>query len=157
VIAMADKPKGGNRDGDRANEEKPYRVGRGHPPKETRWKPGQSGNPKGRGKKRPSFFEVTEQVLNENVEMRVGDRVLRMSNRHALVRSAVRQALAGKPRLLTVLPAIMRYESEILQGQGDATLNLAEQDEAILADFLARHKRHKANETPADGDNHDVD
>jgi hypothetical protein len=35
-----------------------------------------------------------------------------MSNRQALVRSAIRQAYAGKPRLLTVLPAIMRYERE---------------------------------------------
>jgi hypothetical protein len=65
------------------------------------------------------------------------------------VRSAIRQALAGKPRLLTVLPAIMRYESETLQGRGDADLHLATEDEAILADFLARHK--SAN-TADDGD-----
>jgi hypothetical protein len=154
---MAHKTKDGSRSGDRTNEEKPYRVGYGRPPAETRFKPGASGNPKGRCKKALSFSEVTEQVLNENVEMRVGDRVLCMSNRQALVRSAFRQALTGKPRLLAILPAIMRYESEILQGQGDATLNLAEQDEAILADFLARHKRHKAGETPAGGDDHDVD
>ena len=140
------KTKGGNRNGNRANEEKCYRVGYGQPPVETRFKPGASGNPKGRRKRTPTFSEVTEQVLNENVEMRVGDRVLRMSNRQALVRSAIRQAIAGKPRLLAVLPAIMRYESEILQGKGDATLNLAEQDEAILDDFLARHKQHKAND-----------
>ena len=82
-------------------------------------------------------------MLNENIEMRIGDRVLRMSNRQALVRSAIRQALAGKPRLLTVLPAIMRYENESLQGRGDASLNLAAEDEAILADFLARHKGTK--------------
>jgi hypothetical protein len=126
--------------GDRSNDvEKPFRVGYGRPPAETRFKPGISGNPKGRGKKTPSLSDVTEQVLNENVEMRIGDRVLRMSNRQALVRSAIRQALAGKPRLLTVLPAIMRYESESLQGRGDANLNLAAEDEAILADFLTRH------------------
>jgi hypothetical protein len=88
----------------------------------------------------PSFSDVTEQVLNERVEMRVGDQVLRMSNRQALVRSAIRQALAGKPRLLTVLPAIMRYENETLQGRSDANSHLATEDEAILADFLARHK-----------------
>ena len=61
---------------------------------------------------------------------------------------AVRQALAGKPRLLTVLPAIMRYESEILQGHGDADLNLTAADEAILADYLARHK---TTENPGNG------
>src|SRR5262245_24595769 len=93
-----------------------YRVGYGRPPTDTRFKPGVSGNPKGRRKKVPSFSEVTEQVLNETIEMRMGDRLLRMSNRQALVRAAVRQALAGKPRLLTVLPAIMRYERESLPG-----------------------------------------
>jgi hypothetical protein len=113
VIAMTNKSKNGGREVDRANEaERPFHVGYGRPPAETRFKPGVSGNPKGRSKKTPSFSDVTEQVLNEHVEMRVGDRVLRMSNRQALVRSAIRQALAGKPRLLTVLPAIMRYESE---------------------------------------------
>ena len=139
---MARKNNGGGRRDDQTNDaqEQPYRVGRGHPPKETRWKPGQSGNPKGRRKKRPSFAEVTEQVLNEKIELRMGDQVLRMSNRQALVRSAIRQALAGKPRLLTVLPAIMRYESEKLQGQSDADVNLAAKDEAILADFFVRQR-----------------
>jgi len=125
--------------GNTPNQES-YRVGYGRPPTATRFKPGISGNPKGRRKKVPSFSEVTEQVLNEPVEMRMGDRLLRMSNRQALVRSAIRQALAGKPRLLTVLPAIMRFERESLQGQADADLTLAAEDEAILADFVARQR-----------------
>jgi hypothetical protein len=83
---------------------------------------------------------VTEQILNEKIELRMGDQVLRMSNRQALVRSAIRQALAGKPRLLTVLPAIMRYERESLQGQADADLTLTATGEAILADFFARQR-----------------
>jgi hypothetical protein len=151
VIAMTRKNNSGGRRDDQLNDphERPYRVGRGHPPKETQWKPGQSGNPTGRRKIRPSFSEVTESVLNEPVELRMGDRVLRMSNRQALVRSAIRQALAGKTGLLKVLPAIMRYESECLQGRGDTNLDLAAEDEAILADFLARHKAAK---TPNDGD-----
>lgn len=147
---MARKNNRGARRDDQLNDphEQPYRVGRGHPPKETRWKPGQSGNPTGRRKKRPSFAEVTEQVLNEQIDVRIGDRVLRMSNRQALVRSAIRQGLAGKTGLLNVLPAIMRYESECLQGHGDADLNLTAADEAILADYLARKK---TTENPGDG------
>src|SRR5215510_9869401 len=126
--------------GNTPNQES-YRVGYGRPPTATRFKLGISGNPKGRRKKVPSFSEVTEQVLNKTIEMRMGDRLLRMSNREALVHSAIRQALAGKPRLLTVLPAIMRYERESLQGgQADADLNLAAEDEAILADFFVRQR-----------------
>jgi hypothetical protein len=38
------------------------------------------------------------------------------------------------------LPVIDVDESETLQGRDDANLHLATEDEAILADFLARHK-----------------
>ena len=127
----------------------PHRVGYGRPPTHTQFKPGVSGNPKGRAKKAPSFSEVTEQVLNKKIEMRAGEQVLRMSNKEALIQSAIRQALAGKPRLLAVLPAIMRYESESQQGRGDASPTLAADDEAILSDFLARHRDA---ENPPKGD-----
>jgi hypothetical protein len=144
------KNKPGKSDQTHNDKEKPYRVGYGRPPASARFKPGISGNPNGRRKKAPSFAEVTERVLNEKIELRVGDRLLRMSNRDALVRSAIRQALAGRPKLLTVLPAIMRYESESLQGRADANLSLAAEDEAILADFLARHR---GPEDPVPGGN----
>src|SRR5262245_18691413 len=138
--------------GNTPNQES-YRVGYGRPPTATVFKTGMPGNPKGRRKKVPSFSEVTEQVLNEPVEMRMGDRLLRMSNRQALVRSAIRQALAGKPRLLTVLPAIMRFERESLQGQADANLDLPAEDEAILADFFVRQR---ATENSGNGEENGI-
>src|SRR5262245_32091773 len=128
MIAMKHRNKPPVGDHTHNDVEKPDRVGYGRPPTKNQFKPGISGNPKGRRRKAPSFAEVTEQVLNEKIELRVGDRLLRMSNRDALVRSAIRQALAGKPKLLTVLPAIMRYENESLQGRTDAHLNLATED-----------------------------
>ena len=145
VIAMARKNKGGGRRGDQFNDVKrsPIAWVAGIHPRRRGGSRDSQATRRAGARKAPSFSEVTEQVLNEKIEMRIGDRVLRMSNRQALVRFAIRQALAGKPRLLTVLPAIMRYESENLQGQGDADLNLAAADEAILADFLARHKSHR--------------
>ena len=150
MTAMAHDHKGNGPDGEPFNDvvQKPYRVGYGRPPTHTQFKPGVSGNLKGRPKKAPSFSEVTEQILNKKIEMRAGDRVLRMSNKEALVQSAIRQALAGKPRLLAVLPAIMRHESQGLQGRADTSLNLAADDEAILSDFLARHRDA---EDPTDG------
>jgi hypothetical protein len=78
-MTMARKNKSGGRRGDQFNdvEEKPYRVGYGRPTTEPQFKPGISGNPKGRNKKAPSFSGVIEQVLDEKIELRVGDRVHR--------------------------------------------------------------------------------
>jgi len=76
---MASKNKSAGRSGEQYNdvEEKPYRVGCGRPPTETQFKSGIPGNPKGRNKKAPSLSGVIEQVLNEKIELRVGDRVHR--------------------------------------------------------------------------------
>jgi hypothetical protein len=51
---MAAKRKSGDRRGDeiKGGDEKPYRVGYGRPPLATRFKPNQSGNPKGRPRRR---------------------------------------------------------------------------------------------------------
>jgi len=61
---MARKNQSGGRRGDLFNavEGKPFRVGYGRPPTETRFKPGISGNPKGRNRqkeRRKDFFERT--------------------------------------------------------------------------------------------------
>jgi hypothetical protein len=78
-MPMARKNKSGGRRGDQFNdvEEKLYRVGYGRPLTETQFKPGISGNPKGRNKKMPSFSGVIEQVLDEKIEWRVGNRLRR--------------------------------------------------------------------------------
>jgi hypothetical protein len=73
-MTMARENKSGGRRGDQFNDvvEKPSRVGDGRLPTETQFKPGISGN-----KKAPRFSEVIEQVLDEKIELRVGNRVRR--------------------------------------------------------------------------------
>src|SRR5262245_32817793 len=108
---MATKRKGGRRGNEiEVGDEKPYRVGYGRPPLETRFKPNQAGNPKGRPRRPLSLHAVVEKVLEEKVEIRVGDRILRMSNRQALVRTAVRRALNGDPKLLRTVAQLRRAE-----------------------------------------------
>src|SRR5262245_17294422 len=122
-----------------AADDTPYRVGYGRPPLETRFKPNQSGNPKGRPRRPLSLRAVVEKVLEEKIDIREGDRVLRMSNRQALVRAALRRALNGDPKLLRALAQMMRAEIGLEQPQDEAAVRVSASDEAILADFLARH------------------
>ena len=120
-----------------ATGDTPYRVGYGRPPLATRFKPNQSGNPKGRPRRSLSLRAVVDKVLEEKVEIRDGERVLRMSNRHALARAAFRRALNGDPKLLRALTLMMRVETGLEQPEDEAAAPVTS-DEAILADYLAR-------------------
>ena len=121
-----------------ATGDTPYRVGYGRPPLATRFKPDQSGNPKGRPRRSLSLRAVVDKVLEEKVEIREGERVLRMSNRHALARAAFRRALNGDPKLLRALTLMMRVEIGLEQPEDEAAAPGSPSDEAILADYLAR-------------------
>jgi hypothetical protein len=46
-----------------------YEVGYGKPPKESRFKPGQSGNPKGRPKNKESLRAKVEKILDRRVSV----------------------------------------------------------------------------------------
>ena len=54
---MAKKPSGGS--GDSKDPTIPYEVGYGRPPIESRFQPGQSGNPKGRQKRKRNLRGTT--------------------------------------------------------------------------------------------------
>src|ERR1700687_777443 len=54
-----------------------YRVGPGRPPKEHRFKPGQSGNPTGAKRKAslaPDLKAMLQRALNEKVRLQQGER-----------------------------------------------------------------------------------
>jgi hypothetical protein len=58
--------------------EEEYKVGPRRPPKEYQWKPGQSGNPKGAKRKKPSLIpqlkKEFERVFSQKLKVTQGDR-----------------------------------------------------------------------------------
>ncbi len=80
-----------------------YEVGYRRPPLNTRFKPGRSGNPRGRPRRRPSLPEILGKELYKIIAVRDGDREERMLTLEALTKMAVRAAYKGNTRLLTLL------------------------------------------------------
>jgi Family of unknown function (DUF5681) len=70
-----------------------YAVGFGRPPAQTRFKPGQSGNPKGR----PNAKTTVARVINETIPVREGQKTRHMSKLEAML-----------PRSPTASPASAR-------------------------------------------------
>jgi hypothetical protein len=84
-------------------------VGYGKPPEHARFKPGQSGNPKGRPKGRMSSSSVIARLLNEKVTVREGDRIRKMSWLEAAYRALFHKAMKGDTKAIA---AVMALEEE---------------------------------------------
>src|SRR5260370_3182332 len=83
-----------------------YEVGYGRPPKATRFKPGQSGYPKGRPRQSKNGKTLLQQELNEVVFVNEGGRHRRMSKRQAYFKTMANRALKD-PRYAALLMKTM--------------------------------------------------
>lgn len=72
-----------------------YKVGKGQPPLATRWKAGQSGNPRGRPKGAKNLVTIFDEALSQKLEIQENGKVRKISAREGIVRRLVNQALKG--------------------------------------------------------------
>jgi len=78
-------------------------VGYGRPPVERRFKPGQSGNPKGRPKNRKNIAALLKDVLDRPVKIRSGNDVRHITMFQAILEVTANKAVAGDPRASTTI------------------------------------------------------
>src|SRR3982074_225360 len=110
-------------DDDEDRELKPLaRIGYCSPPVHSQFKPGQSGNPSGRAKGSQNLKTLFNKVLDEEISLRDGADVRRISKAEAVVRSVVVGALKGDPRNVAIL---FRLAAQAGQFQ-DASFDIAE-------------------------------
>jgi|SRR5689334_22452923 len=77
---------------------KPYKVGRGKPPKDRQWKPGQSGNRSGKRKPKPSYGDMCNRILLERIPGQENGSPVSLTRAKAWVKGLVhRGALLGDP------------------------------------------------------------
>jgi hypothetical protein len=117
-----------------AEEEK---VGYRKPPVKTRFKPGQSGNPNGRPKGSVNLKTDLRSELSERIQIREGERSLKVSKQRAMLKALVSKALKGDSRAANVVLTLVGrlFEPEAAAEEVPA---LTSDDQAILERFLAR-------------------
>jgi hypothetical protein len=115
-----------------------YQVGYGRPPTQSRFKPGQSGNPRGRTKGMLNLKTDLGEELAERIRVREGQRELLMSKQRAMLKALVAKALKGDTRAMGLLLTLIskHLESEIPAAGEDI---LSQTDRDILDDFLTRN------------------
>lgn len=119
------------------------RVGYGRPPRHTRFKQGQSGNPRGRRRRAKSFAALLEQGLDAPIDIKSKNGSKRVPAREAVVRRLINETLKGSPRHIELL---VRYMRDV--GTADPFVALAEDDEIVTA-LLARVSGGEVDEVEA--------
>ncbi len=112
-------------------------IGYGKPPRHTRFKKGQSGNPTGRPKGTPNFATALEQALNEQVVVNEGGQRRTVSKLEATVTQLVNKAAMGDLRatkqLLTVVHALDGEPSD-----SNGVTPTTESDALVIAHLIDR-------------------
>ena len=113
-------------------------VGYGKTPKATRFKKGQSGNPKGRPKGSRNFKTDVKATLEAPVQLKEKGRVKTVSTQRAALLRLREKALSGNARALDRLIELARAYNDEDPAEATAAA-LAPSDQAILDNFLRRH------------------
>jgi len=99
----------------------PVKVGYGSPPVHSQFKPGQSGNPSGRAKGSQNLKTLFNKILDEEISLRDGADVKKISKAEAVVRGVVVGALKGDPRNVAILFRLAEQAGQFQDNTADIT------------------------------------
>ena len=112
-----------------------YEVGHSKPPKEHQFKPGQSGNPKGRPKGSKNLATDVSEELSETVPVREGGKVKHITKQRALIKAQCAKGAGGDTRAAQAVFSLMAsYLQEQMDGITDRPPSV--EDEEIIRLFL---------------------
>jgi Family of unknown function (DUF5681) len=134
--------------------EEEYRVGPGRPPKEHRWKPGQSGNPKGTKRKKrsliPELKEEFEHVFGQKLKVILGDQQRLISRWVAgLEQLSIQFAKGDRHARRDVFYFAEKLGVDLLTSAKSSEETLSADHEAILDAYVERRMQEKALQAPS--------
>jgi Family of unknown function (DUF5681) len=124
-------------------------TGYGRPPEHARFKPGSSGNPKGRRKNSRNLKTIIQQALTSSVTLREGSRTRTVSKLEGIVLRQVESALKGNEKAAL---AVLRMAShvDLLSGSDNSSENneLTAAEKRILDEFITNTAKASSRGRP---------
>lgn len=115
-----------------------YAVGYKKPPRHTQFKPGESGNRKGRPKQTATFREALSKQLCKKVTVTMGNRVQKIPMLEAIAIKHVSKAVSGDPKSTAIVLDSLRSD------EGSRGSNLDE----LLSEFRSINARNAGKRAP---------
>lgn len=109
-----------------------YEVGYGKPPQHTRFKPGQSGNARGRPRKSKELNKLIQAELDKTIAVQEAGRERRITKREAIVTQLINRAIKGDAKASQFVLAHIEKHREI-----EPFTPTDAEDAALLAAYLA--------------------
>lgn len=124
-------------------------VGYGKPPKSGQFKPGKTGNPKGRPRRRNTISQDRDLVLHELITVEINGKPRKITRQNAIIRTMSALAIKGDVRAARFM---FDLERRYLVEDPSVTApdnGISAEDHALLADYVRRTEAelsHAAND-----------
>jgi len=122
-----------------------YVIGYGRPPAHTRYKKGESGNPHGRPVGSANAKTRIARVLDGMVAVRERGKTRFISKLEAMFEAQTNKAMKGDSRSFSTVIAHAARIGALAESAAETSIPTAEEDAAIIEDFLRRHARPKSD------------
>lgn len=113
------------------------KVGYRRPPKHSRFKPGQSGNPRGRQKRDTTIVEALSDELRATITVQENGRQLRITKAKTVAKSLVMKAVKGDTKAFALIMQLV--PEQFRQGaESERETEITDAEKAALESYLAR-------------------
>jgi hypothetical protein len=121
-------------------------IGYGKPPKDTQFKKGQSGNPRGRPRGAKNLATLVGEALDQKITVTEQGRRRKISKREAIITQLVNRSASADLKATTILLGMMQ-EIERRTGASTESAALSEADRQVLQFIRNRHLGDQTGET----------
>ena len=113
-----------------------YEVGYGKPPKGSQFKPGKSGNPKGRPKAPPKFEDLLAKEANKTVTAIIDGKKKTLKQAEVVIKALMQKAMKGD----IVAAKVVLLGLQTYPHQAEEVAALSSHELAMLVDLLAQEQ-----------------
>ena len=114
---------------------KDYEVGYGKPPKDSQFKKGESGNPRGRMKNTRNLKTDLTKILEKRISVRDGERKFKVSGQEGMLMSLMSKCLKGDTKAINTLINLVVRISGLEGSAPNVAERLTPEEQVMIAEF----------------------